>query len=48
MTAVAADIDPGQLAQAHQVKVEVPVFQSRPVVYVFDLPGQAPANCPLL
>lgn len=44
---VSAHIDPQLLAQAHQVKVEVPVFQSRPAVYVFDLPGQAPVNCPL-
>lgn len=45
---VAADIDPAVLAAAHQVKVEVPVFQSRPAVFTFDLPGQAPASCPLL
>lgn len=42
------EIDPQRLAQAHQVKVEVPVFQSRPAVFTFDLPGQAPASCPLL
>lgn len=45
---VAAAIEPADLAAAHQVKVEVPLYRQGPSILVFDLPGQAPASCPLL